>query len=139
MISVLPGPPTAKGQSDSQRDAQHVALWAAISVPKAIFNEVEVVKLQMSFVVVNDGDLTGAPKIGNSHLSINGVEPADWNFVINNGLRSPDFDALPPGQVLSFGYLLGDRYFAKPGVYTVSWWGENFKAERITFRVLPNR
>ena len=45
---------------------------------------------------------------------------------------------LPPGHVLSFGYMLGERYFAKPGIYTVRWWGDKFKAEPITFRVLPD-
>jgi hypothetical protein len=87
--------------------------------------------LQVSFTVVNDGSATVNPKIGASHLSINGVEPKDWIIVINNGLRSREFEALPPGHFLSFGYELGGRYFAKPGIYTVRWWGENFRAEPI--------
>ena len=137
LISVLPGIAVAQGHHDSPREAKQVVLWAGISVPKPIFGEGEAAKLQMSFGVVNDGSATVDPKIGASHLSINGVEPKDWLIVINNGLRTPEFEALPPGHVLSFGYLLGARYFAQPGVYTVRWWGENFKAQPITFRVLP--
>jgi hypothetical protein len=93
-------------------------------------------KLQISFGVVNDGSATVDPRIGASHLSVNGVEPKDWLVVINNGLRTPEFQALPPGHFLSFSYMLR-RYFAKPGIYTVRWWGENFRAQPITFRVLP--
>ena len=102
-----------------------------------IFGEGGTAKLTINFGIVNDGSSTANPQIGASHLSINGVEPSDWPIVINNGLRNPEFEALPPGHFLSFSYLLGDRYFAKPGVYSVQWWGETFRAEPITFRVLP--
>jgi hypothetical protein len=93
-------------------------VWAGISVPQPALGEAETKKLQVSFALVNDGTSTVDPKIGASHLSINGVEPEDWKFVINNGL-APGFTAIRPGHVVSFGYLLGPRYFAKPGVYTV--------------------
>ena len=126
-------------QSNAQINPVQSGLWAGISVPKAMFNESEASKLQVSFVVVNDGTTTINPKIGASHLSINGVEPKDWPMIINNGLRSPEFEALPPGHDVSFGYLLGGRYFAKPGIYTVRWWGEKFRAEPITFRVMPDK
>ena len=92
--------------------------------------------LQIYFGVVNDGRSTVNPKIGASHLSVNGVEPKDWLIGINNGPRTLEFQALPPGHFLSFSYMLG-RYFAKPGIYTVRWWGQNFRAQPITLRVLP--
>jgi hypothetical protein len=136
LISMLPGFAIAQGRNDAQREPKQVALWAGISVAQPIFGEGGVEKLQISFGVVNDGIATVDPRIGSSHLSINGVEPKDWIFVINNGLRTPEFQALPPGHFLSFSYTLG-RYFAKPGVYTVRWWGENFRAQPITLRVLP--
>lgn len=139
LVLMLPGIATAQAQNDSQQEAKKVALWAGISVPQPTFGEAQAKKLQMSFAVVNDGASTVNPKIGASHLSVNGVEPKDWLIVINNGLRTPEFEALPPGHVLSFGYMLGDRYFAKPGVYTVHWWGDEFKAQPITFRVLPDK
>jgi len=138
LVSTLPGIAAAQNRTDSQGRASQISLWAGISVPQAVFNEAQAKQLQVSFAVVNDGTSVVNPKIGASHLSINGVEPKDWLVVINNGLRSPDFEALPPRQLLSFGYQLGDRYFAKPGVYTVRWWGADFQAEPITFRVLPD-
>jgi hypothetical protein len=136
MLSMLPGIATAQGRNDSQQETKQVALWAGISVPQPTFGETEAKKIQVSFALVNDGTSTVDPKIGDSHLSINGVEPEDWTFIINNGL-APGFHAVPPGHVVSFGYLLGERFFAKPGIYTVRWWGDNFRSEPITFRVLP--
>lgn len=137
-VSVFPTVTTAEGRNDSQEEAKEIALWAGISVPQPIYGEGGTAKLTINFGVVNDGTSTVNPKIGVSHLSINGVEPKDWPFVINNGLRSPESNALPPGHFLSFGYQLGERYFAKPGVYTVRWWSDNFRAAPITFRVLPD-
>jgi hypothetical protein len=133
LIPMFPGITCAQGRDDSQRE---VALWAAISTPQPIFSATGTANLQISFGLVNDGRSTLNPNIGASHLSINGVEPKDWLFVINNGIRTSEFEALPPGHFLSFTYVLG-RYFAKPGIYTVRWWGENFRAQPITFRVLP--
>jgi hypothetical protein len=135
LMSMLPGIVAAQGRHDSQGGTKPMMLWAGISVPQPVFGEGGVGKLQVSFAVVNDGRATVNPKIGASHLSISGVEPKDWPIVINNGLRSPEFEALPPGHYLSFGYELGPRYFAKPGVYTVRWWSDHFKSQPITFRV----
>jgi hypothetical protein len=90
----------------------------------------------MNFGVYNDGPSPVHPKIGASHLYINGVEPKDWPIVINNGLRTPEFEALPSGHFLSFGYML-ERYFQKPGIYKVRWEGDNFRSAELTFRVVP--
>ena len=136
LVSMLPGFAVAQGRNEAQQQPKQVALWAGISVAQPIFAEAGLAKLQISFGVVNDGSATVDPRIGASHLSINGVEPKDWLLIINNGLRTPEFQALAPGHFLSFSYMLG-RYFAKPGVYTVRWWGENFRAQPITVRVLP--
>src|SRR5258708_24262962 len=76
-------------------------------------------------------------KIESSHLFVNGVEPKDWSFVIGNGLRNSYFKALPPGQILSFGYQLGPRYFSTPGIYSVRWEGPTYKSAEVTFRVMP--
>ena len=95
LISVLPGIAAAQDRNDSQREAKPPALWAGISVPQPDFGEAPAKKLQVSFALVNDGPVTVNPKIGASHLSINGVEPKGWLIVINNGLRTPEFEALP--------------------------------------------
>src|SRR5262245_41282778 len=106
-------------------------------IPQPIFSEGGTANLQISFGLVNDGSLTVNPKIGSSHLLINGAEPRGWGpIVINNGIRALEFTALPPGHSLRFGYVLG-RYFHKPVVYTVGWRGENFRAQSITSPVLP--
>ena len=136
LVSMLHSFAVAQDRNETQRESKQVALWAGISVAQPILGEGGVEKLQISFGVVNDGSATVDPRIGASHLSINGAEPKDWLGVINNGLRIPEFQALPPGHFLSFSYMLR-RYFAKPGIYTVRWWGENFRAQPITFRVLP--
>ena len=125
----------AKGQDQEPKPT--VKLWAAISVPQPIFYEDRIEALHVSFALVNDGGSIVDPKIGSSHLLINGIEPQDWSFVIGNGPRNEWFNALPPAQALQFGYQLGPRYFLKPGVYTVRWEGDNFKSAELTFRVVP--
>ena len=113
-------------------------LWVAIGVGRPVYHLAETATLQVSFVVVNDGAAIADPGIGSSRLFINGTEPNDWSFVINNGIRSSDFTALPPGQVFSFGYELGPRYFATPGIYTIRWQVGEFRSPEMTFRVVPD-
>jgi hypothetical protein len=113
--------------------------WIAIGVAQPVYRLADVAKLQVSFVVVNDGDAAADPGIGSSQLFINDIEPRDWRIVINNGIRSPSFTALPPGEVLSFSYQLGPRYFTKPGVYRVRWKAGSVQSPEITFRVLPDK
>lgn len=133
----LPASATRDQQiSQGQEPKPTSKLWAAISVPQPIFYRDRIEELQISFALVNDGGSTVDPKIALSHLLINGVEPKDWSFVIGNGVRNEWFNALPPGQVLQFGYQLGPRYFLKPGIYTVRWVGDNFKSSELTFRVV---
>lgn len=128
LYSVLMMAMNASGQAQ---------LWAAIGVVKPIFTQIEAQKMAVSFVVVNDGTTAADPRIESSHLFINGVEPKDWDFVIHNGLRSEYFKALPPGKILSFGYQLGPRYFAAPGIYTLRWEGPDFASREVTFRIVP--
>src|SRR5207249_1112135 len=92
--------------------------------------------LQIYFAVVNDGKTTVNPKSNSSRLFINGKELKDWSFIVGNGPRSTDYNALPSGSSLEFTYAMGD-YFKTPGIYKVRWEGENFNAPEITFRVLP--
>lgn len=112
-------------------------LWVAVSTPHPVYHQAETETIQLFFAVVNDGTTTVDPLVGSSHLFINGVEAKGWEFIINNGPRSLGFNALPPGQVLSFTYQLGLRYFANPGIYTVRWEVQNFKSPEITLRVMP--
>jgi hypothetical protein len=110
-------------------------LWAAIGVAQPVFSLKEAATLQLSFAVVNDGETVANPNVRASHLFINGSEPKDWSFVISNGIGSAYSTALPPGKTLSF--IMGSRYFAMPGIYTVRWEAPNFRSPEITFRVMP--
>jgi hypothetical protein len=113
-------------------------LWLAIGVARPVFQLAEAATLQVSFAVVNDRDTIADPGIGSSHLFINGTEPNnDWRFVINNGIRTSYFAALPSGSFLSFSHQLGPRYFAKHGIYNVRWQARNFRSTEMTFRVMP--
>jgi|SRR5579862_4436566 len=126
-------------QEESQRqNPKQSSLWAAISVPQPVFEAGgETERLQISFGVYNDGASAVGPNVESSHLFINGVEAQDWQIVISSGLRNELFSSLPPGETLQFTYLLGLKYFQKPGIYTVRWEGENFKSPDLTFRVVP--
>lgn len=135
LVAMLPGL-SAQRRNENQHPTEH--LWAAITVQEPIFQEGRTESLQVYFGLFNDGHLTINPKIDSSHLLINGVEPKDWPFIITNGLRTPSFNSLPPGQYLRFTYVLG-RYFQKPGIYTLRWKGENFRSAELTFRVLPGK
>jgi hypothetical protein len=126
------------GQQPDASERKHVKLWAAISVQPTIYWEGNTDALQIHFGIVNDGSSTINPNVESSHLLINGVEPKDWSNIIINGLRTPSFRSLPPGETLDFSYVLG-RFFKKPGIYTVGWKGEHFKASEITLRVLPRQ
>lgn len=128
VVSMLPGL-TAQEQKQT-------ALWAGISVSQPIISQGGTARLQINFGLYNNGPLAVNPKIGASHLYINGIEPGDWLIVINNGIRNREFEALPPGHFLSFGYALGS-YFEKPGVYTLRWESDNFRSPELTFRVVP--
>jgi hypothetical protein len=135
ILAAVPGLLPTEAQNRPKGEAHPIKLWAAISVSQPIFDVRQVEKLDISFAVTNDGDTTINPKVGSSHLFINGVEPKDWYLVIGNGPKPID-DLLPPGRSLQFGYVMG-RYFEKPGIYTLRWQGENFRAREVTFRVLP--
>lgn len=123
------------GQAGKDLPAQ-ATLWASVAVSDPVFREGNTANLRVSFALVNDGAAALDPRIGSSHLLINGVEPPDWPFLINNGIRSLTHDWLPAGRFLQFAYELS-KYFPKPGVYTLEWFGESFRAPKITFRVMP--
>jgi hypothetical protein len=113
-------------------------LWAAISVnmPVRTWPTFTTDRFMLYFGLVNDGDKTVDPELESSQLLVNGNELKDWRFILSNGPRDDRWEALPPGDNLSFGIALGAR-FEKPGVYRVSWKGKGFKAPEIVFRVMP--
>src|SRR5437868_2857838 len=110
-----------------------IRLSATISVPQAVFHLKETEKLNVSFTVTNAGTITVDPDLRSSQLFVNGAVPENWFEVITNGPKTSQFEALPPGQTLRFGYQMGPAYFTKPGVYKVRWKGTHFEAREITF------
>src|ERR1035441_7685977 len=59
-----------------------------------------------------------------------------WSFYVTNGPRDQTFQHLPPGQFSLFANRLGEQS-KRPGPYTSGGEGQHFKAEDITFRVIP--
>jgi hypothetical protein len=112
------------------RTNPNAKLWASVYVSKALVHVSEVDKLQVSFVVVNDGPTVVDPRIGASHLLVNGTEPRAWSLDINNGIQTSSFAALQPGKVVEFSKQLGPAYFRKPGVYTLKWQAPDFTSPR---------
>jgi len=133
-VSTLPGIAAAQGRNASQRAAKQT-LWAAMSVQNPVIPKNRINDLTLTFAIVNDGDSTVNPGVAKSHLYINGVELKQWEFINTNGPHTTRHTALPPGKALEFSCGCG-QYFSKPGVYTLKWYGDGFKASNLTFRVL---
>lgn len=127
-------------QLSNQVNAQQQStnLWAAISVSDPLFQESWTKDLMIHFTLVNDGSEIIDPKIESSKIIINGEELENSGFIFGNGIRSKNWNALAPGDALRFSLGLNE-YFKKPGIYKVSWKGENFHAAEIIFRVMPSR
>ena len=102
-----------------------------------IFEQEDTKKLSIEFTVVNDSDKTIDPKIAESRIVINGEVLADSARILTNGPQDTRYGALPPGDHLRFVFALGD-HFERPGVYRVSWRGEDFQSPEVVFRVLPS-
>jgi hypothetical protein len=116
-------------------------LWAGLGVTSPVVSADEVTYpdfFMLFFTLVNDGDKTVNPEVDASQLLVNGKELKDWGFIIGNGPRGSDFEALPPGECLRFGRAMG-RYFAEPRVYKVQWKGKAFESAEVVFRVLPGK
>jgi len=91
----------------------------------------------INFTVTNDGNRTVDPKIDSSKIIVNGKELDDSALILGNGPRGANWNALPPGGTLQFGYNLA-KYFQASGIYRVSWKGQAFEAPTIEFRVVPS-
>lgn len=113
-------------------------LRASISINEPTFRDRDTSQLMIFFALVNDGPRAIAPGIESSRIMVNGKELADSALIFGNGPRGAHWDSLPPGENILFGKGLG-RYFETPGVYRVSWRGENYQSPEIVFRVLPRK
>jgi hypothetical protein len=107
-------------------------LWAAIGVNHTAFRPGETKDLFIEFTLINDGATNIDPKIVDSRVVINGKDLEDSARLLGSEPRDP----LPPGERLRFGFALGE-HFQRPGVYRVSWRGEQFRSPEVAIRVLP--
>jgi hypothetical protein len=112
-------------------------LWAALAVNHAAFRRGEAEGLYVEFTLVNDGEATVDPKVGESRIVVDGAELADSGLILGNGPRDARFAALPPGDYLRFGSALGD-HFREPGIYRVAWRMADFRSPEVVIRVLPD-
>ena len=108
----------------------------SLSVSRPLFHAGGTKELLVYFTLVNDGSATIDPNIESSKIIINGVALKDSAFILSNGIRDQRWRALPPGDSLEFAYAL-EKYFKEPGIYRVSWKGENFETPTVVFRVMP--
>jgi hypothetical protein len=115
---------------------EHPKLWASLSVSRPLFHAGWTKELLIHFTLVNDGSKTIDPRIESSKIIINGVELENSGFILSNGPRDRRWRAVPPGDSLEFTYALED-YFKEPGIYRVSWKGDNFETPTIVFRIMP--
>ncbi len=128
---VEPGPAVPEANAPQKGKA----LLATLSVNHQTFMEGATDKLLLTFTLVNNDRKVIDPRIGSSKIVVNGKALADSAFILGNGPRAANSDALPPGDRLTFGYALG-QHFERPGVYRVHWEGEGFLSPQIIFRVL---
>ena len=113
-------------------------LWAAISTNTPIrdWPAFDMDKFTVQFGLVNDGDKTVDPEIESSELLVNGKKLKDWDWIIRNGLRSNNWNALAPNDHVHFAYALG-KHFEEPGIYKLKWKGKDFESAEIVLRVMP--
>jgi hypothetical protein len=95
------------------------------SVQQPVIPKKRTFSVVVTFAIANDGDSTANPDVRSSHLFINEVEIEGMGVHLVQPKSS--FDVALPKQSLLFTYALED-YFKEPGVYTVRWAGDNFKA-----------
>ena len=149
LIAVTAGAQEAPKPKEAPKAVKGTKLWAAVSVSDTILNWDDLAwktelrpPFMIHFYLVNDGDKVVDPKLTSSRLFINGKEcdgkegRINWPLNIGNGPRDDRWEALPPGDYLSFGYAMGD-HFKKPGIYRIKWKGESFDAPEVVFRVMP--
>ena len=127
---IRPGPLGPK--QDAPPEAR--PLRATLGVNQQTFVEGETGTLQLSFILINDSGKVIDPKVPASKIIVNGKALPDSAFILGNGPRPTNFNAMQPGERVEFGAGLG-RYFRQAGVYRVSWEGENFRSAEITFNV----
>ena len=112
-------------------------LWAGLSANPLVRRADNLARpFKISCSLVNDGDTTVDPKIGETDLIVNGKKMEDWRFNVTGGPQGVYRRALPPGKELEFGRDFRD-HFTAPGTYRVVWKGDGYESAEVVFRVLP--
>jgi hypothetical protein len=113
------------------------SLWAGLSVNHPIFRAGQTKDLRIEFTLVNEGEKSIDPMIGDSRIVINGKELTDSGLILNRVPKEVHAKALSPGGSVQFDCLLGDQ-FKKPGTYRILWGGAGFQSSEIVLRILPS-
>jgi hypothetical protein len=126
----------------AQSQNQTPELWAAIGVGQPLVFERPDYELNISFALVNDGNMDANTDFQSWKILINGHEVPDSHWIFGNGPgptgRSGGWERLPVGGSFIFGKSLRlGEYFPKPGTYEVAWKGSRFSAKPAVVRVLP--
>jgi hypothetical protein len=151
LIAVTAGAQEAPKPREAPKAVKGTKLWAAVSVSDTLLNWGDLAwktelrpPFMIHFYMVNDGDKVVDPKLASSRLFLNGKEckgkddVVNWQVSIGRGPRDDRWEALPPGDYLSFTMNMGDS-FKEPGTYRVKWKGESFEAPEVVFRVMPRK
>jgi hypothetical protein len=129
-VSATPSPGTAANAKSP--------LWSGLSINHTVFRPEDLNSLTIEFTLVNDGKAPVGPKIARSRIIVNGQELAESSRLLGSEPRVARLQSLPPGDLLRFALPLGDLFRA-PGIYRVSWRGEDFQSAELWFRVRPEK
>jgi hypothetical protein len=131
--------PPAAPKPDAPNEARG-KLWAVISiVPPVLVRDPSTrypdwIELDLG----NDGAQAVEPKAEDSVLVVNGQPQRSrgWQMGLRNGLFSGEWFKMPPGGWTGIMRPLSG-IITEPGVYRVSWRGENFQSPEVVYRILP--
>jgi hypothetical protein len=130
--------PVAGGQIDKTCRGLHAGIRAEFVKRDASNNETPFVEI--SFVLLNDGDTPQDTSPGTWTLVIDGTESSDSAMMFGNGPRpTGGWQTLDSGETAEFGYALEvSKYFTVAREYRLSWKGAEFQSPTITFNPPAN-
>lgn len=95
-------------------------------------------EFEVGIVATNWGAEVVDPELHRARLLINGRDSLIWADAIANGLRQPEWSALPPGGTVSMSWpSMGEAFFPEPGVYALQLRVGHIEAPPVAIRVSP--
>lgn len=136
-VTVRAKPLTA-GQINNNCRGLHAGISTEFVKRDASNNQTPFV--EVSFVLLNDGDTPQDTSPRTWTLVIDGKESSDSGMMFGNGPRpTGGWRTLNSGEAAEFGYALEvSKYFPEVREYRLSWKGVGFQSPTITFRPPAN-